>query len=329
MCMYNLYKKNFTESIEVPRMKIDEQIISYEANCPYHVQLLNISHMNPHFHSKELELVYCLEGHVDLVAGHQKVRIHAGEIFSVDYRDIHYIYSDEENITLLFHLDLAKLDVPFETLSNIFFSCESSHCYPYQQEAMNRIKDILLALAYEWVCNLPASDVLPNKLLHILLDYFNWFNYENQTSQMNTELHERFYRVLNYCYNHYNQKITISQLADAEHITKNYFSQFLSKTVFQSFSSMIKYIRCYEAEQLLLTTDMAIADISYACGFSDSKYLYAAFRQWWGTTPAEHRSNYMEYMKETERVSCMEALPAQDFLRETITRWHIEKTLRA
>lgn len=305
-------------------MKINEQIISYETNSPYSIQLLNISHMNPHFHRKELELVYCLEGHVDLVAGHQKVRIHAGEIFSIDYRDIHYIYSTKRNVTLIFHLDLTRLDIPFETLSNIFFSCESNHCYPYQIPAMNRVKDILLTLAYG---SIPASETLPNKLLSTLLDYFNWFNYENQTSQMNLELHERFYRVLNYCYNNYNKKITISQLAESEHITKNYFSQFINKTVFRSFSSMIKYIRCYEAEQLLLNTEMSIADISYACGFSDSKYLYAAFRQWWGTTPAEHRLNYASYMKEPESIEPIEQSDAQLFLREYITEWHIEKTL--
>ena len=92
-------------------MKIRQKIITYKDKLPYSIQLCNIAHAEPHYHEHELELIYCLKGHVDLVAGHQNVRINKGEIFSVDCGDIHYIYSDEDNLTILFHLDLTSLDI--------------------------------------------------------------------------------------------------------------------------------------------------------------------------------------------------------------------------
>lgn len=309
-------------------MKIKEETIRYENELPYNVSLCDISHIMPHFHKKELELIFCLEGHVDLFAGHQKVRINSGEIFSVDYRDIHYICSNIPNRTILFHLDLTKLDIPWENLSYVYFSCESGHCYPYQSKAMDDIKDILLTLAYEKSSGITKSGSLPNKLIRILLEYFNWFNYDNPTAQMNTELYERFYRILRYCHENYDEKISISQLADSEHINRNYFSQFISKTVFKNFSNMIKYIRCYEAEQLLLKTNLPVSEISYTCGFSDNKYFYSAFKIWWGITPSEHRANYMEYMKNNTKIAISDNNDTKEFLRSYITKWHIEKTLK-
>lgn len=62
-------------------MKIKEAAIEYEDKLPYGARLCRISHARPHYHAKDLELVFCLEGAVELVAGHQKVRLQAGDVF--------------------------------------------------------------------------------------------------------------------------------------------------------------------------------------------------------------------------------------------------------
>lgn len=308
-------------------MKIRQKIITYKDKLPYSIQLCNIAHAEPHYHEHELELIYCLKGHVDLVAGHQNVRINKGEIFSVDCGDIHYIYSDEDNLTILFHLDLTGLDISWEKLCYIYFACESCHCYPYQKKAMTYIKDIILTLSYFQYNHCEGSKDLANSLINILLKYFNWFNYENQTEQINMELHDRFYRILEYCTKNYNKKITISKLAEMEHINKNYSSQFLSNTVFMTFRDMIQYSRCYKAEQLLLLTDLPVSEISYSCGFSDSKYFYSSFKKWWKSTPSQHRARYAEYMNTSEEISFVCDTSACELLQWHITQWHTEKTL--
>lgn len=312
-------------------MKIKEAAIEYEDKLPYGARLCRISHARPHYHAKDLELVFCLEGAVELVAGHQKVRLQAGEVFSIDYRDIHYLSSDTENLTLIFHLDLTSLSEPWETLENIFFACESQHCYPYQQKAMEQVKDRLLSLSYV-LFSKEISEVneaaarIVDELMECLCKYFNWYTYESQDEYVNPEAYQRFYRILAYCGEHYNEKVTVSQLAEIEHINENYFSQFLQKTVFMSFSSMLKFSRCYEAERLLLNTELPISEISYSCGFSDPKYFYAAFKEWWGRTPAEHRRRYRAYMEKPDSVEIIAAPEAAALIKQHITCWHLEKT---
>lgn len=314
-------------------MNINEEIIKYNHELPYNVSLCRITNAAPHYHSRELEIIYCLKGSIRLVAGHQNTTISEGEVFSVDYRDIHYLFSDVDNLTLIFHLDLTRLNISWDNLKYIFFACESSHCYPYQQAALDKVKDIILSLAF----SLYSHDVswgkarltdASDKLIGILFKYFNYFNYENYDDYFNEDLYGRFYRIIAYCNDNYMNKITISQLAEMEHINKNYFSQFISKTVFESFSLMIKYIRCYEAEQLLLKTNMPVYEISYSCGFSDPKYFYSAFKLWWECTPTQHRARYANYMKKATNVTYLSDTDALEAIKEQITRWHMEKAFR-
>lgn len=314
-------------------MNIKEKPINYKNDLPFESELCRITATVPHYHAHDLELIFCLEGEITLVAGHQNVTIHAGEIFSVDFRDIHYLHSETDNLVLLFHLDLRKLDMDWDYLQYVFFACESSHCYPYQKKAMEKVIEIILSLSYA----LHNSDTAiydagsyvkaANELLHLLFKYFNWFNYENRSEQMNIDLYNRFYRTLAYCNENYMHKISVSQLASMEHVNRNYFSQFISKTVFTSFSMMIKYIRCYESEQLLLKTDMPIAEISFACGFSDPKYFYSAFRIWWGRTPTEHRNHYKSYMETDFHTEAIAGDAAKALIEKHIAGWMLDKTL--
>lgn len=315
-------------------MKITEENINYIDGLPCEAKLYEITRTHPHSHPTDLELIYCLRGNVSLVAGHQHTVIGAGEIFSVDCRDIHYLYSHEENVTLLFHLDLTSLHIDWELLENAFFACESSHCRPYQQKALDNVKDIVLSLSYQlFKGDIPQArrkqmSAASDELIDVLMRYFNWFSYENFDEHLNMEQYDRFYRILSYCCENYPHKITISQLAEMEHINKTYVSQFIRKTVFESFSAMVRYVRCYEAERLLLNTSLPVSEISYACGFSDPKYFYSAFKQFWRCTPTEHRQKYARYMEQEPHAVCLLADESLQLTEDAITAWHLEKTFR-
>ncbi len=316
-------------------MNIETPELKYKNDLPFEAELCRIGKQMPHRHPTELELVYCLQGSIRLIASDQEHILRAGQIHSIDFWDIHYLNGISDNLTLIFHIDLSKLP-NWEELKYVFFACESNHCYPYQEQAMEKIKDTILSLTYKYFTDSNLSADACTEPLHELIDtlftYFNWFNYENQDEYMNTELYERFTRVMVYIIDNYREKITVSQLAAMEHINKNYFSQFISKTVFSSFSNMVKYIRCYEAETLLLTTDRSVSAISFDCGFSDPKYFYSAFKELWNMTPTEDRQRYLNQYEEALHDNTSVTFPPQkagEFIRDFITSWHIAKTFKS
>lgn len=312
-----------------------DEHIPYPEGLTTHVELCSLRNSLPHFHKTSLELVYCLRGQVYLVTGEQQVLLKEGYIFSVDANEIHYMSNpaDEDNLLLIFHMDLTAHEGCFFDGEPVMFTCESTHIYPYQYEAMNHVKDIILALAaasfggyLDYECR-TAEDNLADTLCR----YFDWYNYNNQDEYINPDLHDRFYSSFSYCMRHYRNKITASELASREHVNPNYFSQFLTTTVFKSFSSMVKYVRCFRAHHLLLETDLPNYEIAYSVGFSDPKYFYAAYNDWWGCSPKKTRSSadahILRCLTSEKSIEVIDDTNALETIERYISQWHMRKIL--
>lgn len=88
---------------------------------------------------------------------------------------------------------------------------------------------------------------------------------------------------------HYNQGITLEEIAEKLYITPEYLGALFHKEQGENFTSYIKKIRIKKAKRLLIGTDMKVYDISAAVGYADSKYFSRVFRELTGQLPAEFR----------------------------------------
>lgn len=322
---------------------IENEEITYIDNSPLGVRLYRAVHSTPHMHPDALELLYCLEGSVDLVSGYEQVSLSRGDVFSVDNEDVHCVYSDKPNLILSLYLDLTKMKDGYDYLTHIYFSCESPRLHSFQKQPMERLKDILLATAYLAMSedgggvggSAPEAAVSPQvyqdvaeDIMTLLLHYFDWFNFINDPSYANTWLQERFYRISSYCQENYMNKITIAEMARMEFVNPNYFSQFFRNTIFGGFNVMLNFIRCFSAEHLLLTTELPVSEISARCGFSDPKYFYKHFKRWWGRTPQQHRIWYKNYMKQAPDLFDLPAEESFEFLEKYMAARQAEKMIR-
>ena len=200
---------------------------------------------------------------------------------------------------------------------------------------MYNITDTLLSIAYIYLSHESLNihnltnlySKLANKLINTMLSYFEWYDYMNTNPNNNTNniSRERFNRILKFCQQNYMNKITVSEIAGREFINENYLSQFLSKSPFQSFSNMINYIRCYQSETFLLTTNLPNIEISYKCGFSDPKYFYKNFKKWYGHTPSEHRNQYIQQSNTPQQYQILQNSDILYILEKHIARYHAFK----
>ena len=288
-------------------LDIDDQPVRYINDSPVSIEICNIHHTPVHIHKSAVELIYCLEGQISIHCNHEFITLSKGQIFTVDFEDVHCLYSDVDNLLIIMHIDLKKLDKPWSFMQYVYLACEDNSCAPYQKEYLQEIKNMVLASAYIYTKKDTLTDCesysVSNKIVNILLDHFDWFNYINVYPNKNDEIRERFQVISAYCQDNYARKITIGELAEAVHINENYLSQFIRKSSFGSFSNMLGYIRCFAAQTLLLTTELSVIDISDRCGFSDDKYFYKHFKLAWGKTPSEHRRWYKDYIKEPDKIT--------------------------
>ncbi len=292
--------------------------ISYENDSPLAIDLCRITHSPVHCHDASLEMALCLKGEVNICCNHEWLTLSEGEIYTIVARDIHCFWSDTDNIVAFIHIDTSSRHLTVRGLESSYIACEDITCQPFQTEYIRQVKAMLLALIYKQSFGELDSETAisaTNKIARILLDYFNWFNLRDNYPGNKPELYERMLQVIDYCESHYMEKLTISSLAKSVHISENYFSQFFKHCPYGSFSLLLGYVRCFYSQELLLTTEMPVIDISQRCGFSDVKYMYKSFRYWWKMTPKEYRQWFSEYVKTPDRIAYLNEKTAQNFIQ--------------
>ncbi|MDD6174171.1 MAG: AraC family transcriptional regulator [Firmicutes bacterium] len=103
---------------------------------------------------------------------------------------------------------------------------------------------------------------------------------------------QRMQPVLDYIGKNFAQPITAADAARLFHVSYSYFSKLFSKAAGCSFSDYVTAVRLSAAEQLLITTEKSITEISFETGFSDLSYFTRRFTAKNGLTPRAYRKKY-------------------------------------
>ena len=108
-------------------------------------------------------------------------------------------------------------------------------------------------------------------------------------SGIGRDLQERqaIQQVRDYLEAHYAKHIALSDLADLVHIIPYHLARMFSKQIGMPPHSYLQNVRIRHAE-CLLKTDMPIADVAFATGFSSQSHLNRIFKQYIGTTPGKY-----------------------------------------
>lgn len=286
------------------RKIVYDSVVDFIDNTPVSIRTYDITHQDMHYHMDSIELIYCIEGSITIICNHETLTLNSGEMFTINQRDCHCIFSEVSNTTIIMHLNMHDLEASYDYLEGIYFAAQDHAIQKYQMNALAEIKSLILALTYETILsdkiNSNQLRCAANRIINLMTEYFDWFSYMHFNESQIEILRDRFKQMIKYCHIHYRDKITITELADLVHLNTNYTSQFLGKSSYGSFNGMMAYIRCYESQYLLLNTNLPLDEVSILCGFSDTKYFYKNFNIWWCKKPKELRDWFKVYSKSDE-----------------------------
>ena len=96
--------------------------------------------------------------------------------------------------------------------------------------------------------------------------------------------------ALAYLKENYHTHITLEELAMHIFLSKDYLNRIFRENIGMPVNAFLQKLRVEEACRLLSTTEMSVVEIGAACGFPDTKALYAAFKRCMQMTPGEYRS---------------------------------------
>ncbi len=316
-------------------MLITSEKIDLIKDTPMGFKIYEAVHEPAHFHSDCLEVVFCIKGNISIRIAYEELTVREGEIILIDTDDVHCIYSDEENLLISFYIDQTSDLFGNRDLVNMSFVCHKGEIHHSMEKKIDYMHKLLLTMFYSYISpryteaeKKEITNRIAMQVMHIVQENFSVFYWMNDPNQFPEDAKVRFEHIFAYIYKNTRGRMTIEELGALEHINPNYLSQFLKKTSFLGLRGLRTYIRVYKAELLLLTTDMHINDISYQCGFSDPKYFYRAFKQWYGHTPLNHRKLYRNYALNNVDNREIDIAEIRDELDDLISYYQAELQLR-
>jgi AraC family transcriptional regulator len=101
---------------------------------------------------------------------------------------------------------------------------------------------------------------------------------------------QRLARTIEFMSSNFAQPISLEQLAAEACISKFHFNRLFTRKVGLSPHRFLASLRLDAARQMLVTTDLPVAEVAAKCGYPASSHFSAAFVRRFGTTPKECRA---------------------------------------
>lgn len=271
---------------------------------PYNTYLcsipLDFSVVNLHWH-QEMEIIVIKKGcgmvSVDLVS----YFVQAGDLVFVAPGQLHSIAQKEqekmEYENILFKPGLLKsagYDMCYDNFLGPFFEGKIS-LYPvfqgerkdYQEIAdmIQRIDDLCDRKPYGYQVAVKG---------HLFCLFFTLISNgeKKEPKTIRQKSLEKTKVILSYVAEHFQQEITIEEIASQCYYSKSHFMKFFKEVMGVTFIQYLNDYRLDVAAKLLTTTSDSIYEVALDVGFDNLSYFNRCFKKKYGMTPGQYRKQF-------------------------------------
>lgn len=117
----------------------------------------------------------------------------------------------------------------------------------------------------------------------------------SQQSEMISSDNELIEHALQYIHLNYSKELTLQNVADHIHISRNYFSILFKKQLNQNFIDYVIDLRIKKAKELLMNTKMKVYEVARDSGFKDVKYFSKLFKKMTGFSAGDYRNQHQVF----------------------------------
>ncbi|EJB6352618.1 TPA: helix-turn-helix transcriptional regulator, partial [Salmonella enterica] len=101
-------------------------------------------------------------------------------------------------------------------------------------------------------------------------------------------------QAMHFIRNHACKGIKVEQVLDAVGISRSNLEKRFKEEVGETIHALIHAEKLEKARSLLISTTLAINEISQMCGYPSLQYFYSVFKKEYVTTPKEYRDQHSE-----------------------------------
>ncbi|MBM7654967.1 response regulator transcription factor [Neobacillus cucumis] len=113
-------------------------------------------------------------------------------------------------------------------------------------------------------------------------------------NKQSSTAHETIREAMAFINHHLQDELTLKEVAEYVHLNPSYFSVLFKEHAKVTFSEYVTRRRIQRAKELLIATNLPIAEIAEEAGYKTAKYFIKIFKELGGVTPSSFRKNNVE-----------------------------------
>lgn len=265
------------------------------------------------------ELVVITGGSGIHCTGGTEYPISRGDVFVINRNQIHG-YRGEGTLSLVNILfDISKLGIHLKDLKTIpgydvLFKLEPAwrlrrgfrSRLRLSLKDLTAVEDVIAAMEAELNKRPPGYQFMAVSLLMRLIAYIARCYTQSQAANCHAFI--RMAEAVDYLETHYDQPVSLSQLAGLVHLSVRHFQRAFRKVMGTSPVDHLVRLRISRGAELLQQEkDFNITEIAFKVGFQDSNYFARQFRRIMDCSPREYRAGAVGWRRERDlnpRCSC-------------------------
>ncbi len=230
---------------------------------------------------------YCLSGKGEYHVHNKIYHIKAGDAFLITPQNVTFYRADMDDpwtyAWVGFDGQKAKLYLERCRLNeqNLVVHCEY----------IDEIRETMISMLAHYKLSYSNEMFIQGEFFHFLSYFMKSANltYKEDTHQSDNSYIQK---ALEYIQNNYQNVITVQEIADYLSLNRSYLTTLFKQHLHLSAQEFIKRYRMNQAEELLVTTDLTINQISFSCGYGNQLSFSKAFKQYHQISPKEYRKQY-------------------------------------
>ena len=238
-----------------------------------------------------IEIEYIADGEMEHEIGGVKSRMGAGSCYCLDQRDQHR-FSVTRPITI------HNLCIVYKNAPSVIQRLISSVKAPLVGEVPEERREMMNGW-FKRLSELISSGerYSEERLIAIaLLIISTIFECSEEISEHTGRASEYGHvaKAVDYMYEHYGERLLLSDVAEAVYLSPNYFSKLFAEVNGMPFSDYLTKLRIDRACEALCDGEESITLVALECGFSSFSTFSRSFKRLCGCTPSEYRNAYRD-----------------------------------
>lgn len=247
-----------------------------------------------HWH-EEFMMVFIEQGEAIVYCNLNRITAGPEDLVVINSNEIHYIESKSDMLVFytikidFSHLLSNQIDLVNNEYVNLLIHNQIRfyNNFPLDSELKQGLDQLIIEYnrkdkLYELAVKDCIYHILVLMMRHHIESIANVSNEKKQPSIFNDLQY-----VLEFVDKHYNQELSLDEIATMANMNKYHFCRIFKKTTGKSLTEYVNYIRINTAVELLKEGNMNISEISNYVGFNDSNYFSRVFKKYKNIAPTK------------------------------------------